>query len=203
VSKDVSLAVVTAVLGLLTAGVLALINNWINIRAGVDENLRSRRLDQYPALWSATAVVSRWPRAVVSRGALEDLHRRLRSWYYEQGGLFLSEQARARYGDVQELIAALLAADDGDAGDVLAPSGYTDLMDTASALRTALTQDLDTRRRKSVWDNRRRSRWHAGAAQAAKVRLARAIPTMDTTPWQQEAGQEGARKESAPGSATT
>ena len=103
-SKDVSLAVVTAVLGLLTAGVLALINNWINIRAGVDENLRSRRLDQYPALWLATAVVSRW---------------------------------------------------------------------------------------------------HAGAAQAAKVRLARAKPTMDTTPWQQEAGQEGARKESAPGSATT
>ena len=38
-SSDVSLAVITAVLGLLTAGVLALINNWINVRAGVDEDL--------------------------------------------------------------------------------------------------------------------------------------------------------------------
>src|SRR5439155_3035715 len=92
VSKDVSLAVVTAVLGLLTAGVLALINNWINIRAGVDENLRSRRLDQYPALWLATAVVSRWPREVVSRGLLDDLLRWLSTWYSERGSIFLSDQ---------------------------------------------------------------------------------------------------------------
>jgi hypothetical protein len=201
VSGDISLAVVTAVLGLLTAGVLAVVNNWINARAGVDENLRTRRLEQYPALWSATAAVSRWPSAVVSRGSLEDLHRTLRSWYYGQGGLFLSEQARARYGDVQELIAALLTVARGDASDVLAPNGYTDLMETASALRTALTQDLDTRRKKSAWDNRQRLRWHAGAAQAAKVRIARAKPTMDTMLWLQEADGEAHRQESAPGSA--
>lgn len=155
-SSDVSLAVITAVLGLLTAGVLALINNWINVRAGVDEDLRERRLKEYPALWTATGAVSRWPRAVVNRSTLDELHRTLRSWYYAQGGLFLSEQSRARYGDVQQLIAAFLAADDGEATDVLAPIGYTDLMETASVLRVALTQDLDTRRRKSAWDNRRR-----------------------------------------------
>jgi hypothetical protein len=47
-SGDVSLAVVTAVLGLLTAGVLAVINNGINLRAGVDEDLRTRRLTSRP-----------------------------------------------------------------------------------------------------------------------------------------------------------
>jgi hypothetical protein len=187
-SSDVSLAVVTAVLGLLTAGVLALIDNWINVRAGVDENLRTLRLTRYPALWEATAAVSHWPRAVVDRGALEDLHRTLRSWYYEQGGLFLSEQAKARYGDVQELIAAFLAADHVDATDVLAPSGYTDLRDTASDLRTALTEDLDTRRRKSAWDNRRRSRWHAAAAQAAKVRIGRAKLATESMLWRPPKG---------------
>lgn len=182
-SRDVTLAVAAPLLGLVTAAVLALINNWINVRAGVDENLRTQRLKQYPALWGATAAVSRWPSVVVSRSSIEDLHRTLRSWYYEQGGLFLSEQARARYGDVQELIAAYLAAEDGDMTDVLAPSSYTDLMDTASTLRTALTQDLDTRRRKSAWDNRRRTRWHANAARAAKARIACATQTASTKLW--------------------
>ena len=187
-SSDVSLAVVTAVLGVLTAGVLALINNWVNVRAGTDENLRTHRLERYPDLWTSTAVVSRWPRTTVDRATLEDLHRTLRSWYYGKGGLFLSEQARARYGDVQEFIAALLVVKgDSAATDVLAPGGYTDLMQTASALRTALTDDLDTRRRRSAWDNRRRSRWHAEAAQAAKTRISNANKLATESPlWQPE-----------------
>jgi hypothetical protein len=197
-SSEVSLAVVTAVLGLVTAGVLALINHWVNVRAGVDESLRARRLEHYPALWVATAAVSRWPRSVVNRAALENLHRTLRSWYYGQGGLFLSEQARARYGDVQELIAAFLAADDGNATDVLAPTGYSDLMYTASALRTALTEDLDTRRRKSVWEGRRRSRWHVKQAHAARARIARAGPAAESALWQPDVDAERATEERSP-----
>lgn len=199
-SSDLSLAIVAPLLGLLTAGVLRLINNWINVRAGVDEDLRTQRLEHYPALWSATEVVSRWPRVALSHHALEDLHRTLRSWYYGSGGLFFSDHARARYGDVQELIAALLAADDGEASDVLATRGYTDLMETASALRTSLTQDLDTRRRKSAWENRRRRRWHAEESRAAKERIARAGPTLDSKIWSKETGREGYFKETAPGS---
>jgi hypothetical protein len=178
-SRDVSLAVITGILGLLTAGVLALINNWINTRAGIDENLRTERLKLYPTLWSATAAVSRWPRAEVTRGGLEELHRTVRSWYYTEGGLFLSESARARYGDVQELIAALLEHD-ARVGEVLAKDGYDDLMETASALRTALTEDLDTRRRKSLRETRRRSRWHAAAAQQARRRIASARDSTST-----------------------
>lgn len=172
-SAEVTLAVISGVLGLLTAGVLALFNSSISARAGIDENLRAERLDVYPTLWSASAAVSRWPRAEVTRGTLVELHRTLRSWYYARGGLFLSESARARYGDVQELIAALLTHD-ADPADVLAPAGYTDLMETASALRTALTEDLDTRRRKSLRETLRRYRWHTTAAQQARTRISRA-----------------------------
>lgn len=183
-SHDATLAIAAPLLGLVAAAALALINNWINARAGVDENLRTQRLEQYPALWAATAVASRWPRVAVNRDSLEDLRRTLRSWYYQQGGLVLSEQARARYGDIQELIAAYLASEDGgDATDVLAPNSYTDLMDTATALRTALTQDRDTRRRKSARDNRRRTRWHVSAARAARARIASATQTKPSRLW--------------------
>jgi hypothetical protein len=184
-SNDTSRALVAAVLGLVSAGVLALLNNWINARAGIDENLRTQRLENYPDLWASTAAVSRWPRSTVHRWNLDDLHRTLRSWYYGKGGLFLSEQSRARYGDLQELIAALVTANDrGAAIDVLAPDAYTDLMETASALRTALTEDLDTRRRRSALEKFRRARWHTDAAQAAKTRISRAKSAQQTQLWE-------------------
>lgn len=165
---------VTGILGLLTAGILALVNNWITARAGVDENLRGQRLEVYPTLWQATGSVSRWPRSEVTHRGLEELHQTLRSWYCAQGGLSMSESTRARYGDVQELIATLLEHHGVGSAHVLAPSAYTDLMETTSALRAALTEDLDTRRRKSVRETRRRSQWHASAAEQARARIARA-----------------------------
>jgi hypothetical protein len=78
----------------------------------------------------------RLPRNDVTRHSLDELHRSLRSWYYTKGGLFMSQPTRDRYGDVQTLIAALLTHN-GEPADVLARDSYTDLMDTASALRTA------------------------------------------------------------------
>ena len=173
-SPESSRALVTAVLAVLTAAILALVNSWISARAGVDEELRAQRLKVYPTLWQDTKAVSRWPRSVLTRTALEQLHQTLRTWYYTEGGLFLSESARARYGDVQELIAALLGQGGGLPEHVLGENGYADLMVTTSALRTALAEDLDTRRRKSILNTWRRSRWHGSAAKKAQARIRRA-----------------------------
>jgi hypothetical protein len=171
VSSEAWLAIISGLLGLLTAGFLALLNAWISARAGVDEVLRSQRLTFYPRLWTITEAVSRWPRVTVTRGSLDELHHDLRSWYYASGGLFLSESARARYGNAQELIEALLTHA-GDPADALVSDEHTALMDTASALRTALTQDLDTRRRKSVVEKGRRAIWHHQQERKAQKRIA-------------------------------
>jgi hypothetical protein len=169
-SPQILLAIVTGVLGLMTAGILALVNSWITTRAGIDENLRSQRRELYPARWSASAAISRWPRVEVTRGSLDELHQTLRSWYYASGGLFLSDSARARYGDVQQLIEALLTHQ-GDPDRRLTSNGYIALMETASAMRTGLTQDLDTRRRTSLRESWRRARWHAHASRKAQIRI--------------------------------
>jgi len=95
---------VTALIALASAALLALLNAAISAKAGMDGVLRSERLAAYPPLWSKTQQVSIWPRVVVTRSAVELLHNDLRIWYYDKGGLYLSEAARARYGDVQELI---------------------------------------------------------------------------------------------------
>lgn len=61
-SPEVLRIVITGVVGLVTAFILALVNSWISARAGTDETLRAERLNVYPALWRITAAISKWPR---------------------------------------------------------------------------------------------------------------------------------------------
>ena len=82
-----------AVIALVSAVALALVNSWITVRAGIDVSLREQRLSVYPPLWESTSAVSQWPRRKLQRTDLEDLHTRLRSWYYNTSGLFLSARA--------------------------------------------------------------------------------------------------------------
>jgi len=163
----------SATVALAGAAALALVNSWITARAGIDGELRTKRLTVYPPLWMATSAVSRWPRAKLSRAGLKQLHDDLRSWYFETGGLFLSARARARYGDVQELIEALLLRA-SEPAYLLVEDRYTDLMHTVSSLRTALTEDLDTRRRMSLLERTRRLVQHRRAKRATAARISRA-----------------------------
>jgi hypothetical protein len=90
---------------------------------------------------------------------LWSLHYKLREWYYDVGGLYLSENARARYGDMQELLDVYLAPRSPDddtpvpqpsSGKAWEHSPYKALMESCSAFRTALTEDLATRRSRSI-----------------------------------------------------
>ena len=156
-----------------SAVALALFNSWITSRAGIDQELRAKRLEVYPPLWLATSRVPRWPREEISREALEQLHRDLRTWYYSTGGMFLSKRARDRYGDVQKLIETLLKQD-GEPTAILTEERYVDLMDAVSSLRTGLTEDLDTRRRTTLAERARRLWWHRKAGRKARRRRKKA-----------------------------
>ena len=88
----------------------------------------------------------------------------LRQWYYGSGGLFMSEGSRDRYGDVQKLVGWLVAGRE-DSADQVTGREYKYVMDRCSALRTALTQDLETRSSRPMWNLRRRRarrRWYVG-----------------------------------------
>lgn len=173
-STQLVLAVVGSALTVLGAAALALLNSAIGRRSGIDDVLRTRRLEVYPRLWALSGTFSRWPRQTVTRETVAEVHERLRGWYYTEGGLFLTERARDRYGDLQELVAAVLSRPAAPS-DVLAPGRYTDLMATASALRTAMTDDLDTRRRRTRRQEREREQRHREQEAAAKERLAAAV----------------------------
>lgn len=157
-ASDIS-PVLSGIAGLAVASSIALVKGAIASRSKENEELRSWRLKSYPAVWRLTSAVPRWPHSDPAYRDLWSLHYRLREWYYDVGGLYLSENARARYGDMQELLDVYLAPRSrDDATPVPQPasrtawehSPYKALMESFSAFRTALTEDLATRRSRSI-----------------------------------------------------
>jgi len=174
--SSMTTAVISGVIGVTVASGIAVVKSAISSRSQANEELRSWRLKAYPEVWRLTSFVPRWPRADPTYRDLWIVHRVLRDWYYKTGGLYLSENSRARYGDIQELLDAYLvarASDDDTPREDVASSRvkhhhpYTALMETCSVFRTALTEDLATRRSRSIlwamvfWWRHRRDRARA------------------------------------------
>lgn len=67
-----------------------------------------------------------------------------------RGGLYLSGNAQVRYREMQRLIGLSLGAAKNDC-ELVPTDVYDDLRDECSAFRTALTEDLETRRKRAVW----------------------------------------------------
>jgi hypothetical protein len=141
---------IIGIVGAVAGGAItATVNSWLAARARVAEELRGQRLDPYREIWAQTALFSRWPWTDATYGRVRSFHVDLRQWYYADGGMLLSENARARYGHVQEVAEALVELGRPDDG-VLDPEHYGPLMQASSALRTALTEDLESRQQRSV-----------------------------------------------------
>lgn len=147
-----SIALVSAVAALVAGAITAATTSWLGGREKVAQELRESRLAVYPTVWERTSVLSRWPVTDLAYDGLERLHIDLRRWYYAIGGLYLSENARARYGELQTLVATQLATSGANASTPIPPGAYEALSESASSFRTALTEDLESRRQRSlVW----------------------------------------------------
>jgi hypothetical protein len=181
-------AIISAAGGLAVATAGAIVKGALAQRAGLDEELRDTRTKLYPSVWRSTGATSRWPKSELTWGRIRAFHEGLRDWYYGEvhhaaadatpGGLYLSRNSQKRYREMQHLIACVLL--DADARDnQLVPQEYYELVsDACSAFRTALTEDLETRRKRSVWWAIDMRRQHRSEDKKAKTR-ARQIANPD------------------------
>jgi len=135
---------------LLTAVVGGLITGAVNARAQAGEDLRAVRLQSYPVIWRLTGLLPAWPPATITLGQLWHLQLQLMKWYFQTGGYHLSENARTRYGELQQHLAKLLPGEPPDPSVQVDPETYEQVRQSCSALRTALTEDLESRRARSV-----------------------------------------------------
>jgi len=98
----------------------------------------------------------------------------LREWYFTRGGLYLSANSRDRYGEMKQLICGYLdgLAEEADlAAEDVPTDAYDDLADTARAFRNGLTEDLETRRQRSLWWVVRGWQQHRKQHEAWRVRM--------------------------------
>ena len=168
---------VTGALGLAFGAATAYVQSALSARAKAGEDLRDKRLEAYPAVWLRTSNVSRHPPAEITWSELRALHLQLRSWYYTSGGLYMSDHTRDRYGDAQRVIGVYLQEHERHGADALVAEGDYDLIaDFCSAFRTAMTEDLATRRQRSFLLTIQSDRWHRRRARMAEAYLDRRVP---------------------------
>lgn len=112
-----------------------------------DTDLRDKRIPQYLALWKLLEDLAKYARP--KQLTFDDLYKltaSLRQWYFEQGGLFLSEKSRDTYFALQDAIKEVLDVK-GQSGEATVDEAtYEDLRKSGSDLRTELTRDVGTRK---------------------------------------------------------
>lgn len=110
----------------------------------IDTDLREKRHDVYRELWTMTKIVPKYPAPNrLEFAALSDFSYTLRDWYFETGGIYMSEAARDRYFEVQEVIQSVQSE---KRSPVLEPAQYDRVREACSKLRTELARDLQSRR---------------------------------------------------------
>jgi hypothetical protein len=163
-NEQVTAAIIGLVAGTISGFLTAMVTNQFDRRKIIDESVRDVRKMAYASLWGATALLPMWPRATVNTGQLLALSQQLRDWYFgvpwpgatlhdddgdpQPGGMYLSQEARVAYTEVQNAIKRVkdpskVSSPDRD----LIIEEYDLVRGACSELRTELTADLLSRKR--------------------------------------------------------
>jgi hypothetical protein len=136
-------ASLSAVTGAIVSYIVAKYQTRAAFRGTVDASLIRKRERLYRQLWRMTSVLPRWPSShACTYTDITHLDGVLKDWYFDGGGLYLSEQARSAYGVLRASMDAL-----PERLGVLSDVDYERLFQAATKLRTELTKDLFSRER--------------------------------------------------------
>jgi hypothetical protein len=143
---EVATTVLGGVMGLVGGVVLSLLASRKRLEVEYDIELRKQRIEAYRALWKILEPLAYFsPASAVTYAAARDLSKALRSWYFEVGGLFLSEATRNAYFDLQKGLGNVAKQPPEDDSLPVGPQRFERLRGIASTLRTMTTEDVATR----------------------------------------------------------
>jgi len=139
-------AVTSGLASAVVGGALTYVTAVLKIRrdlaAQYDADLRRDRITVYKQLWCKLEPLAKYaPAKALTCDDAHGLATALRSWYFEEGGLFLSEPARNAYFGLQEALKTVSEHSKQRLPDPMLAL----LMERGSELRTQLTRDVGTR----------------------------------------------------------
>jgi hypothetical protein len=74
-----------------------------DLQVEYDKSLRDHRIASYKPLWASLVKLARYPEPVpLPHADVRPFSEALRKWYFEDGGLFMSEETRDKYFDLQD-----------------------------------------------------------------------------------------------------
>jgi hypothetical protein len=117
-----------------------------DLQAKYDSNIHDQRTQYYALLWKKLDVLAKFaPPAAVTARRLDELSKTLREWFFDTGGLYLSDHSRQAYLDLQtamvECVQEQKIPDQEISGDSL-----KQIQDKATALRAYLSKDIGSRK---------------------------------------------------------
>lgn len=140
-------AIIGAVFGVFGTYLSAILKYRQDLRAEYDKDLREKRIPEYGNLWRFTGLFPKYARTKeVSYQDAQTLSVNLREWYFQDGGMFLSDRSRDEYFAVQDALANTIKKAGENMSALLDEETYEMLRKKCSTLRTALTGDVGTRK---------------------------------------------------------
>lgn len=121
----------------------------LDLAAEYDKKLQESRLAAYQELWGMLEPLARYGRdKPITLTALRDISHKTRRWYFHTGGIYLTQRSRGPYFAWKEAMQPVL--DDttvsGSPDAAITDPQLDRIIKTGSALRTALSDDIGTKR---------------------------------------------------------
>ncbi|MCP4987401.1 MAG: hypothetical protein GY928_15495 [Colwellia sp.] len=115
------------------------------LQARIDFDLRNHRISAYKELWKTTRPLSLSADDKQLACSARDISHRLATWYFGNGGLFLSRMSQDKYKILQESLLKHGSTSLKDLKDY-SPKIYETLRGDASTLRTYTSSDIGSRK---------------------------------------------------------
>ena len=117
----------------------------LDLAASYDKDLQMSRLEAYKELWAILETLARYGRVEpVTPSALRKVSDKTRTWYFQKGGIYLTEQSRKPYFSWKAAMQPLLD-EAGDSDTPISEPRLKKIIELASTLRTALSDDIGTK----------------------------------------------------------
>jgi len=124
------------------------------LQAQYDKELRAERLKVYAALWKQLQPRAKYSRPDrVTASSLKKMSVDLRQWYFEVGGLFMSERTRDDYFALQDELVEKISASQDHLDCELSDKDFEALRKKGRRLRTATTIDVGSRNKPLIGDD--------------------------------------------------
>ncbi|HVG16013.1 MAG TPA: hypothetical protein VM935_13670 [Chitinophagaceae bacterium] len=137
-------SLITLVIGGFFGGV---IKSLLDYRSQVFSHLWEKRMTAYSGIWKLMKEFPLWPRVNnVTYSTLYGMSHAMKEWYFDSGGILMSEKTRNAYGNLQEEINANILAGKKPE-DFVDPLEYNRIQKLCSGVRTEMTRDLLSRKK--------------------------------------------------------